>query len=106
MVKPTSKNRCITKSITHNKAGIQSNADQPSIRPLAVDPNQAATLLSSTYSSLEKDRATGHMGVPYVKAGRRVIYRLADLDEWLKANQITPRKSTSIDESEAAEGGL
>ena len=45
------------------------------------------------------------MGVPYVKAGRRVIYRLADLDEWLKANQITPKKSTLSDESEVAEGG-
>jgi hypothetical protein len=106
MVEPTSKNRCDTKSINHNTASIQSRADQPSIRPLAVDPNQAATLLSSTYSSLEKDRATGHMGVPYVKAGRRVIYRLADLDEWLKANQITPRKSTSSDVSKVAAGGL
>ena len=74
--------------------------------PLAVDSETAANLLNSTNSSLEKDRATGHMGVPYVKAGRRVIYRLADLDEWLKANQITPRKSTSSDESEVAQGGL
>ena len=74
--------------------------------PLAVDSKTAANLLNSTNSSLEKDRATGHMGVPYVKAGRRVIYRLADLDEWLKANQITPRKCTSSDESEVAQGGL
>jgi hypothetical protein len=59
--------------------------------PLAVDSNAAATLLNSTNSSLEKDRATGHMGVPYVKAGRRVIYRLADLDKWLTANRIVPR---------------
>jgi hypothetical protein len=106
MVQLTSKNRCTTKSITHNTANNKSRAEQFSDRPLAVDPNQAATLLSSTYSSLEKDRATGHMGVPYVKAGRRVIYRLADLDEWLKANQITPRKSISSDESEVAAGGL
>ena len=105
MVEPTSKNRCTTNSITQNTGSIESRADETSIRPLAVDPNQAATLLSSTYSSLEKDRATGHMGVPYVKAGRRVIYRLADLDEWLKANQITPKKSTLSDESEVAEGG-
>ena len=75
-------------------------------RPLSVAPHTAANLLGSTESSLEKDRATGHMGVPYVKAGRRVIYRLADLDEWLKANQITPKKSTSSDESEVAEGSL
>jgi hypothetical protein len=58
--------------------------------PLAVDSNTAANLLNSTNSSLEKDRANGHMGVPYVKAGRRVIYRLADLDKWLTANRIVP----------------
>ena len=28
------------------------------------------------------------------------------LHAWLKANQITPRKSTSSDESEVAQGGL
>lgn len=58
--------------------------------PLAVDSNTAANLLNSTNSSLEKDRATGHMGVPYIRAGRRVIYRLADLDAWLTANRIVP----------------
>ena len=60
--------------------------------PLAVAPLTAATLLGSTESSLEKDRATGHMGVPYIRAGRRVIYRLADLDAWLTANRIVPSK--------------
>jgi hypothetical protein len=58
--------------------------------PLAVDSETAANLLNSTNSSLEKDRAIGHMGVPYVKAGRRVIYRLADLDEWLDSKRIVP----------------
>jgi hypothetical protein len=59
--------------------------------PLAVDSNTAANLLNSTNSSLEKDRAIGHLGVPYVKAGRRVIYRLADLEAWLAANRVVPR---------------
>lgn len=59
--------------------------------PLAVDSKTAASLLNSTDASLEKDRATGHMGVPYVKAGRRVVYRLADLDAWLSANRVIPR---------------
>lgn len=57
---------------------------------LAVDTKAAASLLSSTVASLEKDRATGHMGVPYIKAGRRVVYRLADLALWLEANRIVP----------------
>lgn len=58
--------------------------------PLAVSSKTAAVLLNSTNSSLEKDRATGHMGIPYVKAGRKVIYRLSDLDAWLKANRVVP----------------
>jgi hypothetical protein len=58
--------------------------------PLAVDSNTAANLLNSTNSSLEKDRATGHMGVPYIRAGRRIIYRLVDLDAWLINNRIVP----------------
>ena len=58
--------------------------------PLAVNSKKAASLLSSTDASLEKDRAIGHMGVPYVKAGRRVLYRLADLSGWLESKRIVP----------------
>lgn len=60
--------------------------------PLAVAPKTAAILLGSTESSLEKDRAVGHLGIPYVKAGKRVIYRVSDLEAWLKANSTTPSK--------------
>jgi hypothetical protein len=90
MVQTTSQNRCTLIGITKNHSLAEPKDSPSSVKPLAVDPNQAAALLSSTYSSLEKDRATGHMGVPYVKAGRRVIYRLADLDKWLTANRIVP----------------
>ncbi len=62
--------------------------------PLAVDPKTAADLLNSSGASLEKDRATGHMGVPYIKAGRRVIYRLSDLDAWLNAHRVVPAPKT------------
>lgn len=60
--------------------------------PLAVDSKTAASLLNSTDASLEKDRANGHLGVPYVRAGRRVLYRLADLKEWLDQNRVVPRR--------------
>ena len=90
MVEITSKTRCTRNGITQNPLRDGSQDDYLSVKPLAVDPNEAAALLSSTYSSLEKDRANGHMGVPYVKAGRRVIYRLDDLDKWLTANRIVP----------------
>ena len=57
---------------------------------MAVDSKTAAALLNSTDASLEKDRATGHLGIPYVKAGRRVVYRLSDLDAWLQAKRVMP----------------
>jgi hypothetical protein len=90
MVEITSKKWRIQNSTPRSTPCVESLADPTGLSPLAVDPNQAAVLLNSTYSSLEKDRANGHMGVPYVKAGRRVIYRLADLDKWLTANRIVP----------------
>jgi len=90
MVATTSKNRCIQNSITQSTPCVESLTDPTGVRLLAVDPNQAATLLNSTYSSLEKDRAIGHMGVPYIRAGRRIVYRLSDLDAWLTANRVVP----------------
>ena len=60
------------------------------LHPYAVTDKTAAELICSSTSSLEKDRATGHLGVPYVKAGRRVMYRLSDLEAWLDANKVKP----------------
>lgn len=68
---------------------------QDFIEPLAVSSVRAASLLDFTESFLAKDRATGCMGVPYVKAGRRVVYRLSDLTEWLKANRVVPAISST-----------
>lgn len=62
------------------------------LHPYAVTDKTAAELICSSTSSLEKDRATGHLGVPYVKAGRRILYRLCDLETWLEASKITPAK--------------
>lgn len=67
--------------------------------PLAVDSKTAATLLNSTVASLEKDRATGHMGIPYVKAGRRVVYRVMDLERWLASKCVRPLSQKSLVDS-------
>ena len=66
------------------------------IEQLAVDSKTAAILLNSTDASLEKDRATGHLGIPFIKAGRRVLYRLADLDAWLKSNRTVPCQAHGV----------
>ena len=72
--------------------------------PLAVNPETAASLIDSTTASLNKDRSVGHLGIPYVKAGRKVIYRLADLEAWLKFNRITPKNHEEQDSSSKAMG--
>ena len=64
---------------------------RPQIDPLAVSEKTAAELLGLSPSTLEKDRAKGHLGVPSTKAGRRVIYQLADLRSWLAEHRFVPR---------------
>jgi hypothetical protein len=60
------------------------------VNPHATNPIGAAEFLGIASPTLEKDRRTGHLGVPYVKAGRRVLYQLSDLSAWLDANKVTP----------------
>lgn len=60
--------------------------------PLSVSPNQAAEVIGLPSPTLEKDRRVGHLGIPFVKAGRRVLYRFADLKDWLEEHKQTPTK--------------
>jgi hypothetical protein len=62
------------------------------LEQFAVDSAAAAETLGIKAPSLEKDRREGHLGVPYVKAGRRVLYCLADLKTWLEEQKINPVK--------------
>ena len=52
---------------------------------------EAATYCGSSASTFEKLRLTGG-GPVYSKIGRRVVYRIDDLDAWLASNR---RRSTS-----------
>ena len=65
---------------------------------LTLDPDlillaeeQAAQLMGKSVSTLQKDRVSG-AGVPYVKLGRAVRYRLSDLKAHIARNI---RRSTS-----------
>ena len=53
---------------------------------------EAAALLRLSKRTLEKYRMTGIGGPPFVRIGGRVLYRRADLENWLVANL---RRSTS-----------
>jgi hypothetical protein len=57
---------------------------------VCVSEHRAAEMLGIAANSLEKDRKEGHLGIPYVRAGRRVIYSLSDLKEWLIENRRYP----------------
>lgn len=61
-------------------------------KPLALGSEQAAETIGLQSPTLEKDRRHGHLGIPYVKAGRRVIYQLSDLKAWLEEQKQTPAK--------------
>jgi len=52
----------------------------------------AADYIGVATSTLEKDRVTGFLGVPFIKIGRTVVYDTADLDEYLASRR---RHSTS-----------
>ena len=59
--------------------------------PLVLDAAQAASRLGLSVSTLAKLRLSG-AGPAYSKLGRRVVYRLADLDAWVTENRY---RSTS-----------
>ncbi len=56
-----------------------------------LDTEKAATWTGLSTSTLAKLRLTGN-GPAYSKLGRRVVYRIDDLDEWIRAHR---HKSTS-----------
>ncbi len=59
--------------------------------PSNVDTRQAAELIGMSRRTLEKWRGEG-TGPPFLKLGRRVLYSVADLEEWLRSRR---RRSTS-----------
>ncbi len=58
--------------------------------PKMLTTDQAAAVLNVHPSTLEKGRQSHRAGLfpPYVKIGKAVRYRLADLEAWLDANTI------------------
>jgi hypothetical protein len=54
------------------------------IVPNGIPANGAALLTGLSESTLAKLRVNGN-GPPYCKLGRRVIYRVEDLQSWLKS---------------------
>ena len=53
------------------------------------DEKQAAEVLTVEPGTLSVWRSTGRYKIPFVKVGRRVRYRRADLDAWLESRTRT-----------------
>lgn len=56
-----------------------------------MDVNETAEFLHVAKITLDMWRSA-KTGPPYVRVGRRVLYRLADLREWVAARQVTPER--------------
>lgn len=62
-----------------------------------MTPKETAKELRSSERSLERHRANG-TGPAFVKFGRRVLYRVSDVQAWAKAN--TFRNTSAVTTSD------
>jgi predicted DNA-binding transcriptional regulator AlpA len=60
---------------------------------LVVDTQGAATRIGLSVATLEKKRVYGD-GPPFLKLGRAVRYRIADLDAWVAARVVSSTSET------------
>lgn len=49
---------------------------------------QAADYIALAEATLNKDRCTRLLGIPYIKAGRAILYDKRDLDAWLESCKL------------------
>jgi excisionase family DNA binding protein len=59
-----------------------------------LDEQQAAQHLNVSPGTLSVWRSTGRYGLPFVKIGRSVRYRLSDLDTWIN-NRVRETGATA-----------
>lgn len=61
-------------------------SDQPTKR--LITPEEAAELLGVEVQTLAVWRTTGRYELPFVKVGRSVRYKAADLEKWIERNTV------------------
>ena len=54
-----------------------------------ISPKEAANLLGVTAGTLSVWRCTKRYSLPYVKIGRRVMYRLSDIEAFIDSNLVS-----------------
>lgn len=60
---------------------------------VTTDTAGASRHTGLSISTLQKARVTG-AGPRYCKLGRRVVYRIADLDEWMSMHRVGSTSET------------
>ncbi len=63
--------------------------------PVALDTRGAAQRYSLSVSLLEHLRLTPGQGPRYIKVGRKVLYRVADLDAWMDERMTSTSAAAS-----------
>ena len=58
--------------------------------------SEAAEYLGLKKQTLANWRSTGSSELPFVKVGRLVRYRSADLDAWLESRTVRPMKQLDL----------
>lgn len=53
-----------------------------------LTPEQAAERIGLSYGKLAKLRMTGE-GPAFLKLGRKIMYRIADIESWLDSKRLT-----------------
>lgn len=61
----------------------------PDSVPAIATPAEVADYLQTTEAKLSQDRYLNR-GIPYVKHGRRVLYRWSDVHTYLDNNTVNP----------------
>ncbi|MDK2849084.1 MAG: hypothetical protein PWP34_2437 [Desulfuromonadales bacterium] len=70
----------------------------PTLAPAALQEKDAAEYIGMSVHFLRADRLNGHLpnrtpGPPFLKIGRAIRYRVADLDEWLQERLVDRRRA-------------
>jgi len=64
--------------------------------PALLTTKEAAAWLKVSESLLEHDVHTARLGVPYVRFGRSVRYRLEALEQWAREQEVVPESPAEM----------
>jgi len=57
------------------------------LQKILLTEDEVCEILNLNVSSLQRERCNG-TGIPYVKLGRRVRYKIEDIEKYIKANTV------------------